>query len=144
MPISISNSSQLRALPAAFKDPPPELAAFRCPSIGQVFAPGVFVEEICNPHSPMEVSSPLTATRVSVTMSDMKTISVRTFERDPSYKARAAGGESFLVTLRGRPHFRVLPPEQPETHLGAGRHLAKGKPVSPEPIPASEWKGLDR
>jgi antitoxin (DNA-binding transcriptional repressor) of toxin-antitoxin stability system len=78
----------------------------------------------------------------TVILTDMKTITVRALARDPAFGRRANAGESFLVTHRGRPFFRILPPERPISHVGAGRHLAKGKAVSPDPIPASEWASL--
>jgi hypothetical protein len=30
--------------------------------------------------------------------------------------------------------------EKPATFVGAGKHLAKSKQLSPEPIPQDEWK----
>ena len=72
----------------------------------------------------------------------MKTITLRDLNRDPKFGRLAHAGQAFLVTHRGHPYFRILPPSRPPSHVGAGRHLAKGPALSPEPIPSSEWKGL--
>jgi len=79
----------------------------------------------------------------SVILTDMKTITLRDLARNPKFGRLAHAGQSFLVTHRGQPYFRILPPQKPACHVGAGSHLAKGLPLSPEPIPASEWKGLE-
>lgn len=72
----------------------------------------------------------------------MKSITLRELARDPKYGRLVHDGESFLVTHRGRPYFRILPPPKPASHVGAGAHLAKGPALSPEPVPAEEWKEL--
>lgn len=79
---------------------------------------------------------------MSVTMSDMKTVSVRSLRRDTGLLDEAALGEEILVTRRGKPYVRIVPAQQPQSFLGAGRHLGLRKPVSPDAIPPSEWKGL--
>ena len=76
-------------------------------------------------------------------MSDMKTVTLRSLRRDSMLLDCAAGGEEILVTRFGTPYVRIIPAKQPRSFLGAGRHLGQKKPVSPDPIPASEWKGLD-
>jgi prevent-host-death family protein len=75
-------------------------------------------------------------------MADMKTVTLRSLRRDSTLLDRAANGEEILVTRFGRPYVRIVPAGQPKTFLGAGKHLGQRKPVSPEPIPPSEWKGL--
>jgi prevent-host-death family protein len=75
-------------------------------------------------------------------MTDMKTVTLRTLRRDSTLLDRVAAGESILVTRFGEPYVRIVPAKQPRTFLGAGKHLGQKKPVSPDPIPASEWKKL--
>ena len=72
----------------------------------------------------------------------MKTVTLRSFRRDAELLDEAAGGEEVLVTRFGKPYVRILPARRPGSFVGAGRHLGAKKPVSPEPIPAAEWKGL--
>jgi hypothetical protein len=36
---------------------------------------------------------------------------------------------------------RIVPANQPSSFVGAGKHFGMKKPVSPDPIPRSEWKG---
>jgi len=50
--------------------------------------------------------------------------------------------EELLVTRFGKPYVRILPANQPRSFVGAGKHLGMKRPVSPDPIPKSEWKGL--
>jgi len=76
-------------------------------------------------------------------MTDMKIVTLRALRRDSTLLDRAAGGEEILVTRFGKPYVRIIPAEQPRTFLGAGKHLGQKKPVSPAPIPSSEWNGLD-
>ena len=33
--------------------------------------------------------------------------------------------------------------QPPVSHMGAGKNLATGKPLSPERVPAEEWKGYE-
>ena len=76
-------------------------------------------------------------------MSDMKTtVTLRSLRRDAGLLDRAAGGEDILVTRFGKPYVRIVPAKQSRSFLGAGKHLGSLKPVSPETIPSSEWKGL--
>ena len=75
-------------------------------------------------------------------MSDMKTVTLRALSRDSGLLDRAAEGEDLLVTRRGKPYVRISPATQPRSFLGAGKHLGQKKAVSPEPVPAGEWKGL--
>ena len=72
----------------------------------------------------------------------MKTVTLRSLRRDAGLLDSAADGEEILVTRFGKPYVRILPAERPRTFLGAGKHLGMKKPLSPDPIPASEWKGL--
>ena len=74
-------------------------------------------------------------------MSDMKTVTLRSLRRDSKVLDDAAGGEEILVTRFGKPYVRIVP-KQSRTFLGAGKHLGQKKPLSFDPIPASEWKGL--
>lgn len=72
----------------------------------------------------------------------MKTVTLRAFRRDADLLNSAAAGEEILVTRFGRPYVRIVPARQPQSFLGAGRHLGVKKAVSPAPIPASEWKDV--
>ncbi len=72
----------------------------------------------------------------------MKTVTLRSLRWDADLLDSAAGGEEILVTRFGKPYLRILPAKQPRSFVGAGKHLGVKKPVSPDPIPASEWKGL--
>jgi len=75
-------------------------------------------------------------------MSDMKTVTLRALRREPDLLDRVAAGEEILVTRFGKPYVRIVPANQPRSFVGAGIHLGMEAPVSPDPIPASEWKGL--
>ena len=75
-------------------------------------------------------------------MSDMKTVTLRRLRREAHLLDSAAGGEEIMVTRFGRPYVHISPAAQPGSFVGAGRHLGAKKPVSPQPVPASEWKGL--
>ena len=75
-------------------------------------------------------------------MSDMKTVTLRRLRREARLLDVAAGGEEILVTRFGKPYVRIVPANRPRSFLGAGAHLKLKEPVSPAPIPASEWKGL--
>lgn len=75
-------------------------------------------------------------------MPDMKTVTLRRLRREADLLDAAAGGEEIVVTRFGRPYVRIVSAAQPGSFVGAGQHLGAKKPVSPRPIPASEWKGL--
>jgi prevent-host-death family protein len=75
-------------------------------------------------------------------MSDMKTIKLRTLLRESNIMERAAAGEEILVTRFGKPYVRIVSARQLRSFLGAGKHLGMKEPVSPDPIPESEWKSM--
>ena len=75
-------------------------------------------------------------------MSDVKTVTLRSLRRNAGLLDSAATGEELLVTRFGKPYVRILPANQPRSFVGAGKHLGMKRPVSPDPIPKSEWKGL--
>lgn len=75
-------------------------------------------------------------------MSDMKTVTLRALRRDASLLDAAAAGEAIVVTRFGKPYVRIVPARQRRSFLGAGAHLRVKEPLSADPIPASEWKGL--
>lgn len=72
----------------------------------------------------------------------MKTVTLRALRRDTGLLDSAAEGEDLLVTRFGKPYVRIVPAGKPRSFVGAGKHFRVKEPVSPEPIPASEWKGL--
>lgn len=72
----------------------------------------------------------------------MKTITLRSLRRDTGLLEAAASGEELLVTRFGKPYVRIVPAKQPPSLLGAGKHLGLKRPVSPDAIPSSEWKGV--
>ena len=72
----------------------------------------------------------------------MKTVTLRTLRREARLLDSAAAGEEILVTRFGKPFVRIVPAGKPQRFLGAGKHLGLKRAVSPDPIPASEWKGL--
>jgi prevent-host-death family protein len=76
-------------------------------------------------------------------MTVMKTVTLRSILRDSTVLDRAADGEELLVTRFGKPYVRIVPARQPRSFVGAGKHLRAKAPVSPDPAPRSEWKGLD-
>lgn len=66
---------------------------------------------------------------------------MRDFSRRLSYfKRLASAGKKIRVVDRRGQHF-VFEIERPKSHMGAGKHLAKGNPLSPARTPAREWKG---
>lgn len=73
-------------------------------------------------------------------LSDMKAVTLRALRRDASLLDAAAAGDEILVTRFGEPYVRIVPARQRRSFLGAGAHLRQKAPVSPDPIPASEWK----
>ena len=76
------------------------------------------------------------------TLSAMKTVTLRSLRRDAGLLDSAVGGEDILVTRFGKPYVRIISANQPRSFVGAGKHLGLKKPVSSDPIPKSEWKGL--
>ena len=77
-------------------------------------------------------------------MSDMKmkTVTLRVLRRQAGLLDLAADGQEITVTKFGRPYVRILPARPVRSFVGRGTHLRVKKPVSSEPIPDSEWKGL--
>jgi prevent-host-death family protein len=73
-------------------------------------------------------------------MSDMKTVTLRELRRESDILDRVASGEEILVTRFGKPYVRIVPAGRARSFIGAGVHLNMTDPVSPEPIPESEWK----
>jgi antitoxin (DNA-binding transcriptional repressor) of toxin-antitoxin stability system len=69
------------------------------------------------------------------------TVSLRTFKRDPRYQRLAHNGSEVLVTNRGKPYVRVLPPTKRGSFLGAAKG---GKPLQADilkpAIPPEAWK----
>lgn len=74
-------------------------------------------------------------------MSDMKTVTLRRLRRESRLLDSAAAGQEIVVTRFGKPYVRILP-GKPKSFLGAASHLGVKTPVTSEPIPSSEWKGL--
>ena len=68
------------------------------------------------------------------------TVSLRSFKRDPRYQQLAHQGAEVLVTKRGKPYLRLLPPAKPGSFVGAGRG---GKPLTADvlgpAIPPGAW-----
>jgi hypothetical protein len=58
----------------------------------------------------------------------------------PRFKQEAEGGKVVVLTDRQGRRF-LFQAERPKRLLGSASRLAKGKPLSPEPVPKSEWKG---
>ncbi len=85
----------------------------------------------------------LATVHLTVAVAVVMTVSLRQFVRNPRHAEAAHCGEEVLVTKHERPYLHILPPEKPHRAFGAGRHLAKGQPLGPTPVPASEWKGLE-
>jgi hypothetical protein len=73
-------------------------------------------------------------------MSYMKKVTLRAFKQDSRYQRMAHDGHPVLVTHRGQPYFRALPPEKTGTFLGAAR---RGKPLTAELLDSvlaeNEW-----
>ncbi len=67
-------------------------------------------------------------------------VSLRAFKRDPRYQRLAHNGQELLLTNRGQPYLRVLPPPKSRRFLGAAR---RGKPLTSDflkpAIPAEAW-----
>ncbi len=75
-------------------------------------------------------------------LSDMKTVTLRALRREAHLLDSAASGEEILVTRFGKPYVRIVPADKPRAFFSAGKQLRLKQALSPEPIPASEWKGL--
>jgi len=58
------------------------------------------------------------------------------------FKRLASAGKKIRLVDRQGKRF-IFEAEKPSQAYGAGRHLAKGKPLSPERTPRQEWKGLE-
>jgi hypothetical protein len=73
-------------------------------------------------------------------MSYMKIVTLRAFKHQSRYQRMAHDGQPVLVTHRGRPYFRALPPEKVGTFLGAARG---GKPLTAKALesvlPGNDW-----
>jgi hypothetical protein len=83
----------------------------------------------------------LTFSAMSYIMYDMNVI-VRDFiKRFSHFKRQAMTGSPVKLVDRDGRRF-VFKMEKNSRLLGAGRHLSKGIPLSPEPVDRSEWKGL--
>jgi hypothetical protein len=68
---------------------------------------------------------------------------MRDFSRRLShFKRLASSGKRIELVDRQGKRF-IFEAENPACAYGAGRHLAKGKPLSPERTPPEEWKGLE-
>jgi hypothetical protein len=66
---------------------------------------------------------------------------MRDFSRRLShFKRLASAGKRIELVDRQGKRF-IFEAERPASHMGAGKHLAKGRPLSPERVPAGEWKG---
>ena len=76
-------------------------------------------------------------------LSDMKTVTLRSLRRQAAWLDAAAEGEELVVTRFGTPYVRIMPAKKPRSFLGAGKHLGQKEAVSSDPVPVSEWKGLD-
>jgi predicted protein tyrosine phosphatase len=70
------------------------------------------------------------------------TVVTRTFlRRFAQYKRTAEAGKTITVIDRRGRRF-LFQAEKPRRLHGAAAHMSDGMAVSPDPIPASEWKGL--
>jgi hypothetical protein len=74
-------------------------------------------------------------------MYDMEVVT-RDFVKNFAYfKRQAMAGTPVKLVDRGGRRF-VFKMEKSFGHCGAGKNLSKGIPLSPEPVPKSEWKDL--
>jgi antitoxin (DNA-binding transcriptional repressor) of toxin-antitoxin stability system len=74
-------------------------------------------------------------------LADMKTVTLRRLRRESRLLDSAAAGEEIVVAKFGKPYVMMLP-SQTKSFLGAASHLGVKTPVTFEPVPAFEWKGL--
>jgi len=83
----------------------------------------------------------LTFLTMSYIVYDMNVIARDFIKRFSHFKRQAMTGSPVkLVDREGRRFvFRL---EKKSGLLGAGKHLSKGIPLSPDPVDKSEWKGL--
>ena len=64
---------------------------------------------------------------------------IRKFIREfPRYKQMAEAGKVVELVDRQGKRF-TFAAEKPKRSMGSARHMAKGKPLSPEPISPDEW-----
>ena len=74
---------------------------------------------------------------------DMNAIARDFIRRFSHYKRQAEAGKVVrLVDRQGRKF--LFQAEKPARHLGAAKHMSKGKLLSPAQIPKEEWKGTYR
>ncbi len=83
----------------------------------------------------------MTFSELSYIMYDMNVITRDFIKRFSHYKRQAMTGSPVKLVDRNGRRF-VFKMEKKSGLLGAGRHLSKGIPLSPEPVDKSEWKGL--
>ena len=73
----------------------------------------------------------------------MKKVTLRAFKHLSRYQRMAHDGQPILVTHRGQPYFRALPPEKQTKFLGAARG---GKPLTAKLLDSvlagDEWRSL--
>lgn len=66
---------------------------------------------------------------------------LRQFIRDfPRFKRQAEAGKTLVLVDRQGRRF-LFHAEKPARLLGSAKRLAKGEPLSAEPVPRSEWNG---
>ncbi|HEY5296607.1 MAG TPA: hypothetical protein VIK59_01640 [Verrucomicrobiae bacterium] len=71
----------------------------------------------------------------------MAVITRNFLKRFAHYKRQAESGTPVKLVDRNGRQF-VFKLERKSGLLGAGKHLSKGIPLSPDPVDKSEWKGL--
>ena len=73
----------------------------------------------------------------------MKTVTLRAFKHQSRHQRMVHDGQPVLVTYRGRPYFRALPPEKTATFLGAAQN---GKPLTAQLLDSvlaeDQWRSL--
>jgi hypothetical protein len=60
--------------------------------------------------------------------------------RDPE-KVFSAADKGIPVSIKRKGKTYALTLQRQARSTGSAKHLAAGKPLSPEPVPAEEWKG---